>query len=227
MSVPVSTPTPHTRKSKPPAHILPRLSLPAFAAPKVHRTLHHRQSHPAAPTYVNEDEDLFEQKFVILETLGKGQFSTVLKVQDRYGEGIYAVKKARGLFDGIKDRLRHLEEVDALRHLSLGPRKSHPNVIRFIDAWEQNRQLYIQTEVCLGSLAFFLEEYGRVVERLDEGRVWKIVRELADVSNSSIPLMIGTASYSFFRSYPFRYQTRQYTHFACWVIEDCGLWSCV
>jgi mitosis inhibitor protein kinase SWE1 len=34
----------------------------------------------------------------------------------------------------------------------------------------------------LGTLAFFLEEYGRVVERLDEGRVWKIVRELSDVS---------------------------------------------
>ena len=84
--------------------MLPRLSLPAFAAPKVHKTLHHRQSHPAGPAHDIEEEDLFEQRFVILETLGKGQFSTVLKVQDRYGEGIYAVKKARGLFDGVKDR---------------------------------------------------------------------------------------------------------------------------
>ncbi len=46
----------------------------------------------------------------------------------------------------------------------------------------QNRQLFIQTELCLGSLAFFLEEYGKIVERLDEGRSWKIARELADVS---------------------------------------------
>jgi mitosis inhibitor protein kinase SWE1 len=76
-------------------------------------------------------------------------------------------------------RLRHLEEVDILRHLSMTP---CTHVIRFVDAWEQNRQLYIQTELCLGTLAFFLEEYGRVVERLDEGRVWKIVRELSDVS---------------------------------------------
>lgn len=58
-------------------------------------------------------------------------------------------------------------------------------MIKFEDAWEQNRQLFIQTELCLGSLAFFLEEYGRVVERLDEGRVWKIVRELSDVSGKS------------------------------------------
>jgi len=80
--------------------------------------------------------------------------------------------------------LRHLEEVDILRHLS---RQPCPHVIRFVDAWEQNRQLFIQTELCLGSLAFFLEEYGRVVERLDEGRVWKIVRELSDVSATSVP----------------------------------------
>jgi mitosis inhibitor protein kinase SWE1 len=70
-----------------------------------------------------------------------------------------------------------LEEVDILRLLS---KPSNPHVLRFESAWEQNRQLFIQTELCLGTLAFFLEEYGRVVERLDEGRVWKIVRELSD-----------------------------------------------
>jgi mitosis inhibitor protein kinase SWE1 len=83
--------------------------------------------------------------------------------------------------DRADDRLRHLEEVDILRHLSVRP---HPHVIKFEDAWEQNRQLFIQTELCLGSLAFFLLEYGSVVERLDEARVWKIVRELSDVSLS-------------------------------------------
>jgi len=80
----------------------------------------------------------------------------------------------------LMSRLRHLEEVDILRHLSVQP---HPHVIKFEDAWEQNRQLFIQTELCLGSLAFFLLEYGSVVERLDEARVWKIVRELSDVSH--------------------------------------------
>jgi mitosis inhibitor protein kinase SWE1 len=159
---------------------MPRLSLPAFANPKVHRTLHHRQSHPATYAVQAEEEDLFEKRFITLEQIGKGAFSTVIKVQDRDGDGLYAVKKARGVFDGVKDRLRHLEEVDILRLLSKTPCK---HVIHFEDAWEQNRQLYIQTELCLGSLAFFLEEYGRVVERLDEGRVWKIVRELSDVSD--------------------------------------------
>lgn len=61
-------------------------------------------------------------------------------------------------------------------------------MIAFVDAWEQNHQLFIQTELCeLGNLAFFLEEYGRVVERLDEGRVWKIVRELSEVRSLPVP----------------------------------------
>ncbi len=176
------TPTPSPVRSKVPttattSGIYPRLSLPAFAAPKQHRTLHHRQSHPARN--LPQEDDVFERRFITLETIGKGAFSTVLKVQERDGDGLYAVKKARGVFDGVKDRLRHLEEVDILRHLS---KNVCPHVIKFENAWEQNRQLYIQTELCLGSLAFFLEEYGRVVERLDEGRVWKIVRELSDVS---------------------------------------------
>ncbi|WRT69982.1 uncharacterized protein IL334_006975 [Kwoniella shivajii] len=159
--------------------IMPRLSLPALPPSKPHqqRTLHHRQSHPATGTIQPPEEDLFDKRFITLDTLGKGAFSTVIKVQDRHGEGLWAVKKARGVFDGVKDRLRHLEEVDILRHLSKTP---CAHVIRFEDAWEQNRQLFIQTELCLGSLAFFLEEYGRVVERLDEGRVWKIIRELSD-----------------------------------------------
>ncbi|KIR31647.1 WEE protein kinase [Cryptococcus deuterogattii MMRL2647] len=160
-------------------NLMPRMSLPAMPPrkPNPSRTLNHRQSHPATGVNQSDEEDLFESKFITIDVLGKGAFSTVVKVQERNGEGLWAVKKARGVFDGARDRLRHLEEVDILRLLS---RKPSPHVIKFQDAWEQNRQLYIQTELALGSLAFFLEEYGRVVERLDEGRVWKCIRELSD-----------------------------------------------
>lgn len=51
-----------------------------------------------------EQEDVFEKRFITLETLGRGAFSTVLKVQERYGDNIYAVKRARGVFDGVNDR---------------------------------------------------------------------------------------------------------------------------
>jgi mitosis inhibitor protein kinase SWE1 len=84
--------------------IMPRLSLPAFAAPKVHRKLNHRQSHPPPGSNQPVEEDLYDKRFITLETLGKGAFSTVLRAQERDGDGVYAVKKARGVFDGVKDR---------------------------------------------------------------------------------------------------------------------------
>ena len=122
---------------------------------------------------------------------------------------------------GADDRLRHLEEVDILRHLSVRP---NPHVIKFEDAWEQNRQLFIQTELCLGSLAFFLLEYGSVVERLDEARVWKIVRELSDVSDSEI--LLAVADRTGYPPYPlewrgsFRHQACKHPHLVCWFTQD-------
>ena len=86
--------------------------------------------------------------------------------------------------------LRLREEVDILKHLSDAAARSpdttvrlvrrHPNILSYIDSWEEDETLYIQTELCeLGNFAHFLWEYGRAFPRLDEARVWKIMAELA------------------------------------------------
>lgn len=59
---------------------------------------------------------------------------------------------------------------------------SHPNVLGYIDSWEEDEALYIQTELCsLGNFSHFLWEYGRTFPSLDETRVWKIFAELSAV----------------------------------------------
>ena len=82
-------------------------------------------------------------------------------------------------------RLRLREEVDILKQLTETSegRRGHPNVLRYIDSWEQDGLLFIQTELCaLGSFGRFLWDYGRKFPRLDEARVWKILAELTEVS---------------------------------------------
>lgn len=75
-------------------------------------------------------------------------------------------------------RLRKYEEVAILRTLSRS--MPSPWTIHFIDAWEQNGHLYIQTELCeRGNLADFLNQHGAMYERLDEPRSWKIATQLA------------------------------------------------
>lgn len=109
--------------------------------------------------------------------LGQGEFSEAFEVRDRSSDEVYAVKKTKVPLAGHKARLRRLEEVDILRLLSNDD--TSPFIIRLYDAWEQAGNLYIQTELCpFGNLAFFLEEYGRMFEFLDEARVWKILAEL-------------------------------------------------
>ena len=89
-------------------------------------------------------------------------------------------------------RRRLFEEVDILKHLAQAGQ--HPNVLSYIDSWEQDEALYIRTEFCaLGNFARFLWEYGRAFPRLDEAKVWKIVVDLSHVSgpwmNPTFPIM--------------------------------------
>ncbi|GAA5885725.1 hypothetical protein JCM5296_000126 [Sporobolomyces johnsonii] len=121
----------------------------------------------------------FETNFALLRPLGNGEFSDAWEVADHSREGqVFAVKRTKNPFLGPKDRLRRLEEVDILRLFSTEEDRS-PHLISLVDAWEQAGHLYIQTELCpAGNLAYWLEEFGREHEQLDEARVWKILAEL-------------------------------------------------
>lgn len=118
--------------------------------------------------------------------LGSGEFSEVVKVREKATGYISAVKRMKRPFSGPKDRIRRLEEVDVLCLLKQR-RASWPDpwfgaegVVELLDAWEEDGFLYLQTELCpLGSLAFVLGEYGRLVGALDEARLWKVLAELS------------------------------------------------
>jgi len=92
----------------------------------------------------------------------------------------YAIKKSKTPYTGVKDRDRRLEEVRILMELGM-----HDHVIKFVDQWEENRFLFIQTEYCEnGSLDKFLDKHG-TKGRLDEFRVWKILNEICMVCTTS------------------------------------------
>ena len=76
--------------------------------------------------------------------------------------------------------MKHLSHAAARAGLGL----RHPNVLGYVDSWEEDETLFIQTELCsLGNFSNLLWEYGRAFTRLDEARVWKIFAELSDVSS--------------------------------------------
>ncbi|KAH6641729.1 hypothetical protein F5144DRAFT_590923 [Chaetomium tenue] len=138
------------------------------------------------------DESLLS-RFDKSEVVGKGEFSQVYRVVKSSAPGsfmmplsttprtpsspssdrVYAVKKLLP-FQGVHDRNTKLREVAVLQSLC-----HCSKVVQFIDSWEHNKHLYIQTEFCSeGSLDGFLKSVGQA-GRLDDFRIWKILLETA------------------------------------------------
>jgi mitosis inhibitor protein kinase SWE1 len=149
----------------------------------------------AAPDAIEVDESL-ATRFDRVELVGAGEFSQVYRVsqppkssphhshfsisstrsriRNSPTERVWAVKKSKHPYAGPKDRIRKIREVDVLK--SLG---HSDHILAFVESWEADRHLYIQTEFCEeGSLDKFLLRNGQG-GILDTFRTWKILLELS------------------------------------------------
>ena len=141
------------------------------------------------------DESLLS-RFERVELVGSGEFSQVYRVaqppetspfnkmysisstrsssRSSLLERVWAVKKSRHPYAGVKDRQRKIHEVDVLKALG-----HSDHILAFVDSWEEKSHLYIQTEFCEeGALDVFLAQVG-LKARLDDFRIWKMLLELS------------------------------------------------
>jgi mitosis inhibitor protein kinase SWE1 len=134
----------------------------------------------------NDVDTSITSRFASVTTLAQGEFSVVYKVEkpiERSFAGrqslstpgnAWVVKKAKKPYIGARDRQRRLREVEVLQVL-----RGREHILEFMNYWEMDGHLYIQTEFCEnGSLSKFLAETGNKA-RLDDFRIWKIFLELS------------------------------------------------
>jgi serine/threonine protein kinase len=87
---------------------------------------------------------------------------------------MYAIKAARREARGSSDRDRMLQEVYALAALTDDTTAAHMHIVGYHQAWMEGNRLYIQTELCDGSL-----EMEMKTKVMDEKRRYKLLREMA------------------------------------------------
>ncbi|XP_058824287.1 membrane-associated tyrosine- and threonine-specific cdc2-inhibitory kinase [Topomyia yanbarensis] len=114
-------------------------------------------------------ESYYEQCFEQIIKVGEGSFGEVFKVKSKLDGCFYAVKKSKEYFRGENYRHERLEEVRRYEQFS-----EHENCVKLYQAWEQEDRLYMQMELCKGSL----EDYAREQRFIPEDKIWSILLDL-------------------------------------------------
>jgi serine/threonine protein kinase len=119
--------------------------------------------HPEAPPPIRRSVGemgsivSFETDFEVLGVLGKGAFADVYKVRSKFDNRLYAVKRNRRHFRGIRDRELALAEVRSMQRLqqhATSPEeqqkanKSMQYLLFFYRAWQEDGHFFCQTELC-------------------------------------------------------------------------------
>ncbi|KAH7831775.1 putative membrane-associated tyrosine- and threonine-specific cdc2-inhibitory kinase [Monocercomonoides exilis] len=120
---------------------------------------------------ISEFSHRFNYLFDTISLLGSGSFSEVYKVRSKADGKLYAVKWTKKHHRGDEDRKNSIIELHSLSRIG-----HHPNLISFIQAWECDGLMIIQTELCEnGNLESFITEN----DVLDESMLWNILLDVA------------------------------------------------
>lgn len=139
--------------------------------------------------FANDVDTALTSRFESVQAVGIGEFSQVYRVSKpvvgspaarheltRKVGNVWAVKKSKKPYLGVKDRDNKMREVHVLQAL-----RGNEHILDLCDSWESKNHLYIQTEFCEnGNLKDFLTQTG-FKGRLDDFRIWKILLELSQV----------------------------------------------
>lgn len=105
-------------------------------------------------------------EFQTLSKIGEGSFGEAYKVMSKRDCGMYAIKKTKQKYLGVKDREQKLSEVYRSLKISNFKKPQQDDTIDFskycvktYEAWEENGNLFIRSELCeRGNLNDYLVE---------------------------------------------------------------------
>lgn len=123
--------------------------------------------------------------FNIVQSLGKGSYGSVYKVQRKVDGGFYAVKEVN-----IK-RLTPREREDAVNEIRILASIRHRNIVRYCDAFCEKDNLYIVMEFAeQGDIGRQIEKFKKANKYIKEDTIWsytiQVCRALHDLHSRNV-----------------------------------------
>ena len=124
---------------------------------------------------VNEMIGKIIEGYRIIKFLGSGKFSVVYEAERQLDSKLVALKIIK-IYD-IKDK--NLVE-KCLQEVNLLKRVNHPNIIKYLDSFIYQNELYIAVEWAdKGDVKRLIKKYKQEGDEIDERKVIEYTREIA------------------------------------------------
>lgn len=118
-------------------------------------------SNPLACRATDDGYDRFAREFENAKVVGSGCFSVVLRARNRVDKQEYAIKKTKNpLARGTKRRAEMLQEALALASVAIENPCQY--IVRYFSSWIEDERLFIQTELCDGSVTDLMVSLRRI-----------------------------------------------------------------
>ena len=108
-------------------------------------------------SFIGRVEGKLQDKYEIVEEIGAGGFSRVLKVKNKNTGVLYACKEMQ------KKKLTDMEGFT--REINIMIKLDHPNIIKLYEVYETETYVYIIMELCTGG-----ELFDRIIDNTDQGK---------------------------------------------------------
>jgi len=114
------------------------------------------------------------------QLIGQGSFFHVHRVKKVGSSERFAIKKSQRQFRGKKDRESYLREVKLMEKIhNLG---LHPHIIRYYQAWQEDRHFFVQLELCVCNLTDYVKYTLKRGKVIDDA----FIRNIASQINSAL-----------------------------------------
>ena len=113
--------------------------------------------------------------YKVIKPIGAGKFSIVFKAE-KVDDGALIALKCIKIFDmtDAKQREKWLKEVKLLQSLD------HPSIIRYLDSFIEDNDLYIAVEWAeKGDLKYIIKRAIQEDSHLDENKIWEYISQMA------------------------------------------------